>query len=91
MRTRSCVPERILPGSRSYYEGVNSPRWHVAVGHGDEDFQPILCGIESDEGINFPSHPTVRVPTCPECLALLAEHGSVAAARRALDGGLHLV
>lgn len=57
-----CVMER-----RGLY-GLGRDVWHVVLGNGDADFQPILCGLQDGSGINLPGHSEFREPTCPSCL-----------------------
>lgn len=66
MRTRRCVAERVRVGlgDRS---GVI---WHVLAAPIDDDFAPILC--DDTTGINLPSSPQTREPTCTECIAAMS-------------------
>jgi hypothetical protein len=42
--------------------------WHLVLGNGDADFQPIYCGLQDGSGINLPGNSQMREPTCPSCI-----------------------
>jgi hypothetical protein len=44
--------------------------WHVVLGDGNADFQPILCGRTTGIGIDLPGPSRWCAPTCPECRAM---------------------
>jgi hypothetical protein len=64
-----CVNER----RRTQNLRVSVDVWHAALGEGDEDFQPILCGQQDGSGINLPGGCQIREPTCPSCIKGLEE------------------
>lgn len=58
------------------YEGggllapIDGGVWHVATQRGrTQDFCPIRCS--KDEGITFPGGIVRRLPTCPDCRAIV--------------------
>jgi hypothetical protein len=49
--------------------------WHIVLGDGNADFQPILCGERDGSGINLPGPSRWGEPTCPSCRFASGEEG----------------
>lgn len=70
-----CIAEMQRPAG---FLGDRVEVWH-AVPDGHEptgDFGRILCGIDTDTGINAPGSIYARYPTCPTCLAIIDTPGN---------------
>jgi hypothetical protein len=59
-----CVMER----QRTQGMRIVREVWHIVLGDGDADFQPILCGQQDGGGINLLGPSQWREPTCPSCI-----------------------
>lgn len=84
-KVRRCVYQR---SSDWRSDQPNVGTWHaLAPGYAGRDWVPILCGVTTDgvdeHGIGWGTIQP-HAPTCPECSALIDQHGSVAAAVRAI-------
>lgn len=69
-RTFDCIRERIIRWTPEHPYTPDGEIWHVAPHRGrTEDFCPIRCS--DSEGITLPGYVERRVPTCPECIAIV--------------------